>query len=280
MRLTGLSRILACTRMSLGTLLAKKKMALEKKLALASENVDIRSCFSPASLNPQILTEPFPHIVVDDFLKPEAYEAIENDFRKRLAIGVENTPHRYDRFHTFDIDYDGYKYAPEGWTDPAGPLYFFYSAAWNTFFSQLFNQPVTLTTSMAYHHHPPGDRTGFVHHDFADRYFDIRLRLQSGVIPRDMMPNIRFQNQKENILIERRAIAILFYVANPPWKEGDGGETGLYADDQKTLLKKIPPVNNRLLAFHISKRSYHAFQANTLPRNCIVQWFHIPEALI
>ena len=74
-------------------------------------------------------------------------------------------------------------------------------------------------------------------------------------------------------------MAILFFLETDGWKEGDGGETGLYSADGKTLLKKVAPLNNRLLAFQISPLSMHAFQKNNTERNSVVQWLHAPAEL-
>lgn len=263
---------------SLLTLLEKKKLIIAKGVAKSFEEIDLPKYMTSEALHPTIVDEPFPHVVIDNFFKPDIYSAIEKAFLAKLAQGLVNNSYEYNKFHTFDIDYDGYKFCPKGsWSDPNDPLYFFYSIAWNDFFSKLFTQPTTINTSLAFHHHPPGDKTGFVHHDLANKYFDLRSRLPSGAIPCDFIPSS--STPLNSIQIERRIIAILFYVANPTWNEGDGGETGLYSADKEKLLIKVPPVNNRLLAFHISNQSMHAFQTNKLPRNCIVQWFHIPEAL-
>lgn len=261
----------------LTSLLEKKRLEYLKQVALSSEEVDLSQYMTEGALHPTIIKSPFPHIVVDNLFKPEVYKKIEKIFLEKLAQGLAGDSTTYDRFHLFDIDYDGYKFSPRGWSSFDNPLYPFYSAAWNNFFSKLFKQVTTTTTSLAFHHHPHGDKTGFVHHDFADKYFDERTRLPGGVIPHDITPSSAIPEKA--ILIERRVIALIYYVANPQWNEGDGGETGLYDETKEQLLKKVAPINNRLLAFHISKKSMHAFQNNKLPRNCIVQWFHIPEKL-
>jgi hypothetical protein len=126
---------------------------------------------------------------------------------------------------------------------------------------------------VAFHHHPPGDRTGFVHHDFADKQF----------LPESLLPNKVISGEVpkgDNTITRRRIISILIYLNNPPWQEGDGGETGIYTAEKQTLLKKVPPINNTLFAFHISPKSMHAFQGNNKPRNSIVQWFHIPPEML
>jgi hypothetical protein len=264
--------------MSVSSFLERKKLKLAKQVARAKEVFDLASIITEAGLHPAIETSPFPHIIVDNFFTPAAYRAIEHEFEAGLARGLSDNPNEGKVFHAFNIDYDGYLLVPPHFRFKESPLSVFYSIAWNAFFSELFGCDTSLETSMAFHHHPPGDSTGFVHHDFVDKYFDERARLPNLVIPHDETPPT--QPPPPSIFKERRVIALLFYVANLPWKEGDGGETGLYGEDKVTLLKKISPTNNRMLAFSLSERSFHAFQGNSLPRNCIVQWFHIPEALL
>jgi Rps23 Pro-64 3,4-dihydroxylase Tpa1-like proline 4-hydroxylase len=71
---------------------------------------------------------------------------------------------------------------------------------------------------------------------------------------------------------------MIFYVANSPWVEGDGGETGLYryASDQVTSAAvKIPPLNNSLVVFENTPWALHSFISNIRsPRTSVVLWLH------
>lgn len=260
--------------MSISTLLEKNKLRVAKRVAEAEEDLDLSLFLNKASLPPRIVTEPFPHIVIDNIFNPETYASLEQIFQENFSRGLSESLSDVGKFHPFDIEYDGYVLTPPSRYRDKAPLSVFYSVAWNMFFSRLFKQPTTFETSLAFHHHPPGDSTGFVHHDFVDKYFDMRARRSNMVIPSDTA--VAQALPPHFFLREKRIISILFYLANPPWQSGDGGETGLYTTDKVTLAKSVPPVNNRLVAFHTSPRSFHAFQSNKLPRNCIVQWFHMP----
>ncbi len=55
--------------------------------------------------------------------------------------------------------------------------------------------------------------------------------------------------------LNRRVNAILYL--NPNWKEGWGGEFGLYDKKGENLVKKIPPINNRLMVFDTNDYSFH-----------------------
>jgi 2OG-Fe(II) oxygenase superfamily len=243
------------------------------KFALSSrEDVDLDDFINVKPKDIQVITEPFPHIIVENFFKPEIYEMLCDKFEVVEKRGLTKAKKDYgDQFHAFDIDYDGYVYTPPASTDPADPLRLFYSLEWNGFFSKKFHQFTTFETILAFHHHPTGDRSGFVHNDYADKPFSSQARLPNGIM-------YHSDTGKPN-RDARRIIAILFYLKNDSWREGDGGETGIYSADGKVLLKKVAPINNTLFAFQISKKSMHAFQENHLARNSFVQWFHIPKRL-
>ena len=237
------------------------------------EEVDLNDFTDVRIKDIKVESEPFPHIVVDNFFKPEAYQALCDQFNAIKERGLSKEKRAdYDRFHAFDMDYDGYLYIPSPTLNSNQPLPLFYSLEWNNFFSKIFKQFTSFETSFAFHHHPAEDKTGFFHHDFTNKSFSTKLALPNGVIAREM--------GERGDVIRRRIISLLIYINNPEWHEGDGGETGIYSKDGKTLLKKVPPVNNRLFAFQTSPISMHAFQSNKKERNCVVQWFHIPPELL
>ncbi len=244
-----------------------------KKLALSTkESIDLSDFTNYTEKNIHITKEPFPHFIAENFFKPEIYDALCKEFNAVMERGLSNSKGGdFNKFHAFDIDYDGYLYVPAPTLARDNPLRLFYSLEWNMFFSKLFRQFTSFETSFVLHHHPPGDRTGFVHHDFSDKRFHERSVLLNGVIA----PEI-----KTGAAARRRVISLLIYINNPVWQEGDGGETAIYAADKTIVIKKIPPINNTLFAFQTSPVSFHAFQANKKDRNCLVQWFHMPPELL
>lgn len=247
---------------------------LKKHLSSAAlEDVDIGEYVTEQRII--VEQDPFPHAVIDDFFKPGPYERLVRNFNEVLARGLtqefDNT-----RFRPFlelkdEFAYDGYVYAPR--FDESDTLALLSSLTWNAFFSSLFRQPTTLSTNVAFHYHPPGDKTGFVHHDYVLKAFSPAERLSNGVIP------YVHKEDGSELLRERRIIALIYYLGNTAeWKKGDGGETGLYRSRKEGPMKLIEPRNNRLLAFKLSESSLHAFQHNTTPRASIVQWFHSDDA--
>ena len=79
-----------------------------------------------------------------------------------------------------------------------------------------------------------------------------------------------------------RAVTMIFYLANPPWSPGDGGETGLYRAAEQPVDRpsvRIPPVNNSVLVFENTPFSYHSFLRNHRQhRNSAILWLHRTKA--
>ena len=71
-------------------------------------------------------------------------------------------------------------------------------------------------------------------------------------------------------------MAMLFYLCNEGWQEGDGGETGLFESvNSIEPCITVAPRNNSILFFECTPRSYHSFLANPgLERNSIIMWVH------
>lgn len=72
-----------------------------------------------------------------------------------------------------------------------------------------------------------------------------------------------------------RAVACIYYLGNSTWRDGDGGETGIFDVDRTSVVKRIAPRHNSLLAFDISPISYHSYlAANNFARDTYIWWYH------
>ena len=220
---------------------------------------------------------PFPHFVVDNFFKEEYYQSLCKDFQVIFDRGLSEVRDR-NKFHPFlelkgELAYDGYSYPL--WPGENKSTDLFFSVEWNMFISKLCKTKTSLCTSLSYHYHPPGDRTGFVHSDDVEKGFLRNDELPTGVFFREY-DQTKFKPKNPFVFTEYRRIALLYYLNNT-WEEGDGGETGIYASIKGPLAKSVEPKNNRLFAFEISDKSFHAFQQNKTSRSSIIQWFYVPE---
>jgi hypothetical protein len=222
--------------------------------------------------------DPFPHFVAINVFVSEFATELEQAFGALLSRGC-STNYDRRRFSRNMIYSDAF-----GWDFPAdidGPLAFFYSKAWFDLLVGLTGIAATHDLNAALHHHPVGSANGSVHRDLNIGWFTDQPRAD-GTNPMDLSRC----SYTHGVAIEPsarphkivRAATMIYYLANPPWSPGDGGETGLYrtgADHVKLPAAIVAPVNNSILLFENGPRSYHSFIQNRRhPRNSVILWLH------
>jgi hypothetical protein len=225
---------------------------------------------------------PFPHVVARDVFRPTNFEAIEKSFLEILARGLSEGHTDAERFSRSMKGYDAYGYRLPKNID--GPLAVFASREWHDLVARLFGVRATEEIEIALHHHQPGGKTGWLHNDLNPGWF-VRDPRPDGITLGDpALCNYHDGTPAKPGVepVERiRAVALLFYLANPPWSAGDGGETGVYGlrtDSPERPFIAVPPINNSLLAFECTPYSFHTFIENRRsPRNSIVMWLHRPK---
>ncbi len=239
-------------------------------------------CNMEAVNNAQVIDTPYRHVIIDDIFTKEFYGELCAYFNRKKAEGLYETRTR-GQFHAFtdtEQPYDGYVFSVT--YQPGEPINFFFSNEWNLYFSQLFNRPTDQTTAIGLHFHKKGDRTGWVHNDYSLKRFDTKNVLENKVVS---VPYITGEESdaaeqktpESTTFLSRRAITILYYLDNVASEGVDvGGGTGMYSTLESTEPTKIvAPKNNRLFAFEVTPKSYHAFQENHTDRSSLAQWFHI-----
>ncbi|HWB26243.1 MAG TPA: 2OG-Fe(II) oxygenase [Chitinophagaceae bacterium] len=217
---------------------------------------------------------PFRHFYARNFFRNDFYELLVQEFEKVKETGLVEyiDKNKLSRFP----GYDAYC-----WLLPPGcsyPLNIFYSYKWIDYFSALFGVTLTADVVAEFHHHKINSSSGFKHNDYNICCF-VDDPLPNKVNPWYFQCSYDKKNNdmtSGRVTGRMRTIAIIYYLNNEPWKEGDGGETGLYAnlgDAQPAVA--IPPVSNAIMAFEISPVSWHAFITNTKnERNTIIMWLH------
>lgn len=240
-----------------------------------NNNADSLSCIANAEWEKK--EHPFPYYYAKGVFTEEFYSAMSNEFQQLLDQGLSEV-HCLRRFKRFNEDvYDAYSYVlPPSIKEP---LSVFYSQEWLQLMKKFFpDLPLTLDVSSSCHHHRVGSNSGFVHNDFTTTdFFDNTLENE---INPWYFHSISGKSASEQTQCSQRrvmrSIMVLYYLNNPAWKEGDGGETCLYTsiDDTEPTIA-VPPISNSILVFEVTPRSYHAFRYNPVhERNCIVQSFH------
>lgn len=212
---------------------------------------------------------PFPHVVADDVFTPAVYADLVDDFRARLQRGELTPMASYDALGlTFDSSVDG-------------PFAVFFSRAWHDLVAGVAGVAVSAHVSGGLHHHPVGSASGVVHHDLNPGWF-VDAGARDGIVVADRALCAYTTGRTSNPTLSARemmrAVAVLFYVDNPPWTPGDGGATGMYRrrdDNVHRPAAVVAPRANSLLMFACTPWSFHSFIGNRRhPRNCLVMWLH------
>lgn len=224
---------------------------------------------------------PFPHLRAMNVFQPAVYQEMAAAYQELLdrGFGGSDDPDRFSRsIEGYDV------YALTLRPHLPRPLQVFMSRAWHDLLAGVAGVRGTGDVNGSMHHHPPGSLSGRPHNDLNPGWFPGEEAPPGEVTLIDPRRCSYFSGEtfgedagkpaRETV----RGVACLFYLNNPPWRPGDGGETGLYVDaDSRTEspADAMPPINNSVLVFECTPRSYHAFIRNNAgPRNSIVLWIH------
>jgi hypothetical protein len=226
------------------------------------------------------LERPFPHVVARDVFEPGFYGALDAQIRAILARGLSETP-AAGRFARSLPGYDAYGLALAPGDGPAGVLL---EPGWRDLLADLWGVERMPYVFAGAHHHAPGGRSGFIHNDFNPVWFP---RAGAAAIRTPDEARCAYKTGAgslagdEKVQVVRGAVVIL-YVANDPWQDGDGGETGLYASADARIDRPdavCPPESNTLVSFECTPRSFHGYLASRRrARTSLIMWVHRPLA--
>ena len=222
----------------------------------------------------RIKKKPFRHIIIDDLFKKDVYKKLCSGFNERLERGVVKK-YQQGKFWKFG-HYDAYCY---GISPEEDSLYgdIVYSPEWRKFINGFFQHDLTKNVLAELHHHKLDSQSGYIHNDYDIASF-VREPLDNGTNPH--RNQVDYRSRSAGAVHCVRSIAILYYFNNQKWFDDFGGETALYENykDGSEPIKKVAPIQNRLLAFEISPISYHSFISNRMmTRNSLVMWLHSNE---
>jgi hypothetical protein len=228
--------------------------------------------------------EPFPHAVARDVFKPDTYRALETAFEDLLALGFAEQQNEA-RFARSMRGYDAYglTFGPE----VTGPFRLFISREWHSLIEGLTGVEATGHINCGLHHHRPGSANGRVHNDLNPGWF-VNVAGEDGIhtTRNDLINYTSGETFRPGVdaLELIRAVAVIFYLNNPPWSRGDGGETALYhalSDPIECPAATVAPVNNSLVVFECTPFSYHTFLSNRKhARNSVIMWLHRPKEVV
>ncbi|QIS16773.1 2OG-Fe(II) oxygenase family protein [Nocardia arthritidis] len=217
--------------------------------------------------------KPFPHVYARDVFVPEFYQRLADEF------------FRVQRERPDDFGKVGENYSATGISLGAlrnGPLALFISREWHDLIAKVAGISVTGDMDGSLHHHPPGSPYGWPHNDLNPAWFPGDPPGPNEVKLADSSVAIKNGTRAPGVTAREtvRAVAVLFYLANPDWQPGDGGETALYEHigDGTTTPTLVPPLDNSLVMFECTPRSWHTYAGNNRhQRNSVVMWLHRPK---
>jgi hypothetical protein len=227
-------------------------------------------------------TRPFGHYVALDVFKADFYAQLAAQFQSLLDRGLSDSP-AAEKFSRNIKGYDAYALSFSPVLD--GPLSIFMSRPWHDMLAGLLRIEATGDVNGGFHHHEPGSASGWPHNDLNPGWFADNRR-PDGINVSDhglcnYYSGLTFKpgvTSRETV----RAAAMLFYLSNPAWTAGEGGETGLYVNAGQPIdqpSERAAPINNSLLLFECTPHSYHAFlRNNRRPRNSLIMWLHRSKA--
>lgn len=230
----------------------------------------------------QCCIRPFVHYLARDVFIPQFYAELDAAFGEMMNRGLSEN-HHPARFSRNIRNYDAYSMLFD--RDMPEPFRLFTSTEWHDVLAQLADIPATGDVTGGFHHHRRGSRNGQIHNDLNPGWF-VDCQEPGGVnLSRNDLCDYstgQVHGTGYHVHESVRALAVLFYLHNPSWREGDGGETGLYSNHSQSVdspTKAVAPENNTLFIFECTPRSYHSFIENrNAPRNSIIMWLHRPKS--
>ena len=230
----------------------------------------------------EFCVDPFPHVRAEHVFTAGFYRELATAFDAILRgqRSVASPEARFSR------NMPGYDASAVDLNERLGwPFTVFVSRPWHDLFTSIFAMSTNGCVGGALHHHEPGSDDGYLHSDFCTGWFVDDGRRGEIVVADVGRCHYCYGSTAagSNVVAREtmRAIAILYYLNNPEWSPGDGGETGLYraeTDRVDQAVVSVPPINNSLVAFECSPRSFHTFRTNRQPRNSVVMWLHREKA--
>lgn len=201
----------------------------------------------------EFFTEPFKHIVVDDFFSKNFADELLNKFPRT----DENV---WERTHDEDIEiklrtsWSSEFDIPDGIVDAV----------------RILNSSLILKAM---------SKQFQINKLIPDPYFSgggLNVTVNSGLLGVHVDGNYH-----DATGLNRRINAIVYL--NPGWKDGWGGEFGLYDSTGEKLIKKVAPLFNRLVIFDTNDYSFHGlpdplnFPLNEV-RKSIILYYYTKEA--
>jgi hypothetical protein len=162
----------------------------------------------------------------------------------------------------------------------AGAFSVFVSPAWRDLIAGLLAPDSTTEVNVTLHHHAVGSLSGSPHNDLNPGWFIAKPEPDGITVSDSAVCSYKSGHTSgPEPAVERvRAVALIYYLANPEGYYGSDGATGLYPRGSQPVARPVvavAPRNNSLIAFECTPFSFHSFMTNPqVERNCLVMWLH------
>lgn len=226
-----------------------------------------------------LVEDPFPHIRAANVFTEDIYRSMEVAFLETQQASPGSSEKKRSGFSRSIPTFDALiGKIPD---EVHNPLRLFVSQPWHDLLASLFAVNATGDMNAELHHHPVGSGSGRIHNDLNPGWFPEAQQPGEINLSNNRLCSYKYGTTTDPSVrpVERvRAVAMIFYLANPRWRHGDGGTTGLYrtnSDPVDVPFDAMPPVNNSFVAFACTPFSFHSFISNTRSvRNSVVLWLH------
>jgi len=228
---------------------------------------------------------PYKHLIIDNLLEDEVYKKTVEKFPSFIARAPKPHGSIGETKLTYDAFIYGFSSLDCGQNKDNG-VFFLNSSFFQKFIAEIFELRFTNYIASSCHWHKGSkdqrSKTGFVHCDWS--ICTAQRRHNKDVSVGTIIEGVKYDDdtahRQPDAVKVMRSVAYLYYLNNPDnLTEENGGGTGMYLNyDQKSLVKQVMPINNRLFAFEVSPDSYHGFLGADFDRSAIVSWFHTSPA--
>ena len=223
------------------------------QLKIKNEALQCAQKINDAIKDKEFFTEPFKHIIVDDFFSKNFADELLNKF-PRTDENVWERTHDEDIEIKLRTNWSSEFDIPDGIVDAV----------------RILNSSLILKAM---------SKQFQINKLIPDPYFSgggLNVTVNSGLLGVHVDGNYH-----DATALNRRINAILYL--NPGWKDGWGGEFGLYDSTGEKLIKKVAPLFNRLVIFDTNDYSFHGlpdplnFPLNEV-RKSIILYYYTKEA--
>lgn len=176
---------------------------------------------------------PYPHIIIDDFLKPEIADALFENFpsSQEMRKSYKNLNEQKSEGSGFD------EYHPN------------FMQVKNELRTEKFIKFMEELTGIKDLILPDDHRGSGVHQGFNGSYLDVHVDFS-------IHPTLK-KHRRLNLLI----------FLNKNWKEEYGGHCEFWDKDVKNLVNKALPSHNRAVIFECNQISYHGYSTINIPED-------------